>query len=248
EMTKYAANAILATKISFMNEIANICEAVGANVDSVRTGVGADNRIGKQFLYPGIGFGGSCFPKDIKALIRTAADHDYSFRILDAVVSVNEMQRRRFASAIIDFFGGDLMGRRIAVWGLAFKPNTDDVREASSIAIIEHLLAAGGHVAAFDPEAIGSTKLVLGDRIDYGDDAYEVLTEADALLVCTEWNEFRRPDLRRMAEIMRSQVVFDGRNLYDPKEMAAAGFVYHSIGRPSYSPEASLVAGELRAL
>jgi UDPglucose 6-dehydrogenase len=244
EMTKYAANAILATKISFMNEIANVCEAVGANVDFVRRGVGADSRIGKQFLYPGIGFGGSCFPKDVRALVRTAADHDYHFGILEAVMAVNETQRSKFGRAVADYFGGNLEGRRIAVWGLAFKPNTDDVREASAITIIEVLLEAGAEVIAFDPEAMDSTRRVLGDRIEYGSDAYDVLVGADALVVCTEWNEFRRPDLSRVRQLMRNAVVFDGRNLYDPKEMASSGFVYTSIGRPSYAPEVSLVDGE----
>ncbi len=246
EMTKYAANAMLATKISFMNEIASVCEAVGANVDFVRRGIGSDSRIGKQFLYPGIGFGGSCFPKDVRALVKTAEEHDYSFRILEAVMDVNEMQRRKFGLAVGDFFGGDLSGRRIAFWGLSFKPNTDDVREASSLVIIESVLSFGADVIAFDPEAMGSTRMVLGDRIQYGEDAYDVLGNADALVVCTEWNEFRRPDLQRMKDLMRQPVVFDGRNLYDPDEMAAAGFAYTSIGRPSFVPETNVVTGEAR--
>lgn len=246
EMTKYAANAMLATKISFMNEIASVCEAVGANVDFVRRGIGSDSRIGKQFLYPGIGFGGSCFPKDVRALVKTAEEHDYSFRILEAVMDVNEMQRRKFGLAVGDFFGGDLSGRRIAVWGLSFKPNTDDVREASSLVIIESVLSLGAEVIAFDPEAMGSTRMVLGDRIRYGEDAYDVLGHADALVVCTEWNEFRRPDLQRMKDLMRQPVVFDGRNLYDPDEMAAAGFAYTSIGRPSFVPETNVATGEER--
>ncbi len=244
EMTKYAANALLATKISFMNEIANVCDAVGANVDHVRRGVGADSRIGKQFLYPGIGFGGSCFPKDVRALSRTAYEHDYSFRILDAVMAVNEMQRRRFSETIIDFFDGAISGKRIAIWGLAFKPNTDDVREASALVIIDALASAGATIVAFDPEAIESTRRVIGDLIEYGDDAYDVLIGADALVVCTEWNEFRRPDLARMKEAMRQPVVFDGRNLYDPQEMAAAGFEYRSVGRPGLVPQSSFVNGE----
>jgi UDPglucose 6-dehydrogenase len=187
-MTKYAANAFLATKITFMNEVANLCERVGSNVDHVRKGIGLDSRIGKQFLYPGIGFGGSCFPKDVQALARTAADYAYDFRILEAVLAVNDGQREKLVGVIADHFGGDLAGKHFAVWGLAFKPNTDDVREAPAHYIIEGLLERGATVAAFDPEAVGTTRRVLGERIAYAGDAYGALAGADALVVCTEWN------------------------------------------------------------
>lgn len=242
EMTKYAANAFLATKITFMNEIANLCERVGANVDKIRMGIGSDSRIGKQFLYAGIGFGGSCFPKDVQALARTAGEYDYDFQILSAVLSVNDRQRELLAERIRDHFGGDLSGRRIAVWGLAFKANTDDVREAPSHVVIRGLLAAGATVAAFDPEAVETTRAVLGDVITYAEDAYDALQGADALVICTEWNEFRRPDFERMKAVLKAPLVFDGRNLYDPKRMAEMGFEYYSIGRPHVAPVGAPVA------
>ncbi len=236
EMTKYAANAFLATKITFMNEVANLCERVGANVDHVRRGVGTDTRIGNKFLYPGIGFGGSCFPKDVQALYRTARQNAYDFKILDAVLSVNDDQRRILMPRILNYFNGTLAGRHVAVWGLAFKPNTDDVREAPSHVVIDELLNAGGAVTAFDPEAMNTTRAVLGDRIRYAPDDYACLQGADALVICTEWHEFRRPDFERMKQYLKQPVIFDGRNLYDPQEMALQGFDYYSIGRPHYAP------------
>ncbi len=241
ELTKYAANAFLATKITFMNEIANLCERVGANVDHIRAGIGADNRIGKHFLYAGIGFGGSCFPKDIHALSHTAEEHSYDFRILRAVTQVNERQRGMTAEHVRTYFAKDLdvlssgeplSGRTIAVWGLSFKPNTDDVREAPSHVVIRKLLADGARIRAFDPEAIDSARQSLGDTVQYARDMYEVLQGADALVVCTEWHEFRRPDFERMKKCMKQPVIFDGRNVYDPKRMAEIGFDYFSIGRP----------------
>ena len=241
ELTKYAANAFLATKITFMNEIANLCERVGANVDHIRAGIGADNRIGKHFLYAGIGFGGSCFPKDIHALSHTAEEHSYDFRILRAVTQVNERQRGITAEHVRTYFAKDpdvpssgepLAGRTIAVWGLSFKPNTDDVREAPSHVVIRKLLADGARIRAFDPEAIDSARQSLGDTVQYARDMYEVLQGADALVVCTEWHEFRRPDFERMKKCMKQPVIFDGRNVYDPKRMAEIGFDYFSIGRP----------------
>jgi UDPglucose 6-dehydrogenase len=237
EMTKYAANAFLATRITFMNEVANVCERVGADVDRVRLAMGLDSRIGKHFLYSGIGFGGSCFPKDVQALARKAREEGYDFRVLEAVLEVNERQRQILAERVIRHFGGSLEGRRVAVWGLAFKPNTDDVREAPSHPVIRRLLAAGAGVAAFDPEAMGTTRAVLGDAVHYAADSYEALREADALLICTEWNEFRRPDFQRMRRQLKQPLIFDGRNLYDPKRMAELGFKYFSIGRPHYAPE-----------
>lgn len=240
EMTKYAANAFLATKISFMNEIANLSERIGANVDKVRIGIGLDSRIGKQFLYPGIGFGGSCFPKDVRALVHTAEENEYDFGILRAVLDVNDRQRGILAERIRAHFGGDLSGRKLAVWGLAFKANTDDVREAPSHVIIRSLVEAGADLAAYDPEAVETTRAVLGETITYASDAYAALEDAEALVICTEWNEFRRPDYDRMRENLAQPVVFDGRNLYEPKRMAELGFEYHSIGRPSYSPAQAL--------
>jgi len=237
EMTKYAANAFLATKITFMNEIANLCDRVEANVDKVRLGIGLDSRIGKQFLYPGIGFGGSCFPKDVQALERTAKEHGYAFQILQAVLAVNDRQRSVLAERVVDYFGGSLAGKRIAVWGLAFKPNTDDVREAPSHVVIRGLLAAGAEVAAFDPEAVETTRAVLGDVIEYTPDDYTALVGADALVICTEWNEFRRPDFDKVRGTLNQPVVFDGRNLYDPQRMAELGFDYYSIGRPHFAPQ-----------
>lgn len=238
EMTKYAANAFLATKITFMNEIANLCEQVGANVDKIRMGIGSDSRIGKQFLYAGIGFGGSCFPKDVQALARTADEYDYDFKVLRAVLDVNDRQREILAERVIEHFGGSLEGKKVAIWGLAFKANTDDVREAPSHVIIRGLLAAGADVTAFDPEAIETTRRVLGEDITYSDDAYDALEGADVLVVCTEWNEFRRPSFDKMRARLKQALVFDGRNLYDPKRMAEMGFDYYSMGRPHYTPVA----------
>lgn len=239
EMTKYAANSFLAAKITFMNEIANVCERVGANVDMVRIGIGTDNRIGKHFLYPGIGFGGSCFPKDVQAMSRTADEYGYDFKILGAVLEVNNHQRVMLAERVRDYFGGDLTGKTIAVWGLAFKPNTDDVREAPSQYVIRVLLEAGAAVRAFDPEAIETTRVIFGDRITYAASEYAVLEGADALVICTEWNEFRRPDFKRVRTLLTAPVIFDGRNLYDPRHLAELGFDYYSIGRPHYEPVAN---------
>ena len=232
EMTKYAANAFLATKISFMNEIANLCESVDANVDMVRVGIGLDSRIGKQFLYPGIGFGGSCFPKDVKALKYTADEYGYTFAVLNAVLDVNEKQRGLLVDRVLAYFGGDIAGKKVAIWGLSFKPNTDDVREAPAHVIIRGLLAHGATIGAFDPEAIETTRAELGETITYHEDSYSVLDDVDVLVICTEWNEFRRPDFEKMRSLMRHPIVFDGRNLYKPETMATKGFTYFSIGRP----------------
>jgi len=234
EMTKYAANSFLATKISFINEVANLCERVGANVDQVRNGIGLDSRIGNLFLYPGIGFGGSCFPKDVQALKKTADEHQYDFRILDAVLKVNDIQRDLLAHKISSHFGGSLHGKSIAVWGLAFKARTDDVRESPAHYVIRGLLERGAKVRAFDPEAVETTKAVFGNAIVYAEDPYEVLEGADALAVLTEWHEFRRPDFNRIKEKLSEPVIFDGRNLYKPHRMKELGFKYVSIGRPEY--------------
>jgi UDPglucose 6-dehydrogenase len=218
-------------RVSFMNEIANVCEAVGADVDHVRMAIGADRRIGPSFLFPGVGYGGSCFPKDVKALIKFSEEHAYDFRILRAVEAVNEAQKARLVQRVEAHFGS-LKGRQIAVWGLSFKPKTDDMREAPAIPIIEGLLARGARVHAFDPEAEKTARRIFGGRIGYAGTAYEALAGADALVVVTEWNEFRRPDFARMKRLMRTPVVFDGRNIYNPASMRALGFTYYSIGRP----------------
>ncbi|NBC86959.1 MAG: nucleotide sugar dehydrogenase [Bacteroidetes bacterium] len=244
EMIKYTANSILATRISFMNEIANLCERVGADVDKVRLGISKDHRIGRHFLYAGIGFGGSCFPKDVQALHRTGRQHGYDFQILDSVLKVNDQQRELMVHRLDAYFDGDLEGKKIAMWGLAFKPNTDDVREAPSHVIIEGLLERGADIVAFDPEAIETTKVNFGDRIGYTEDMYAPLEDADALVICTEWHEFRRPDLNRVRESLKDPVVFDGRNLYDPSRMAEMGFDYFSIGRPHVAPQEDVEAIE----
>ena len=244
EMTKYAANAFLATKITFMNEIANLCDRVGANVDKVRAGIGSDTRIGKQFLYAGIGFGGSCFPKDVSALLKTSKANNYPFRLLEAVLGVNDDQRHLMAQRVIEHFGGALEGKRIALWGLAFKANTDDVREAPAHYIARDLIEAGAEVVAFDPEAMDTTRAVLGDDIVYARDAYEALKRADALVICTEWNEFRRPDFERMKTLLHQPLVFDGRNLYEADRMAEKGFEYYSVGRPVVAPVDAAEVGQ----
>ena len=231
EMTKYAANSYLATRISFMNEIANLCEKLGANVDMVRIGMGSDSRIGKRFLFPGVGYGGSCFPKDVQALARTANHSDYEFKILNAVMNVNDNQRLVLADKILDFFNHDLSGRTIGIWGLAFKPNTDDIREAPAIYIMDKLLEAGATVKAFDPEAMDNIKALYGDRIQLVKDQYEAIIDADALAIITEWSLFRTPSFQVMKELLRQNVIFDGRNLYDVKRMQEHGFYYNSIGR-----------------
>lgn len=231
ELTKYAANAFLATKITFMNEIANLCERVGANVDEVRRGIGSDSRIGKRFLFAGIGYGGSCFPKDVQALARTSSDFDYDFKILKSVMSVNHQQKTRLIPAIRAYFHGQLAGKTLAVWGLAFKPYTDDIREAPSLENIQALLSEGVAIRAYDPEAGENVRRLLGDKIVYGRDLYDTLTGADALLVVTEWPEFRTPDFDRIASLLRRKVVFDGRNVFEPEQMAELGFDYYSIGR-----------------
>lgn len=231
EMTKYTANAMLATKISFINEIANLCEIVGADINMVRKGIGSDSRIGTKFIYPGVGYGGSCFPKDVKALIKTARDNSFTLRILSAVDEVNIIQKKVLVNKVMEFFKGDLKNRIIAIWGLSFKPQTDDVREAPSIKIIEELLSAGAVVKAYDPVAMKEAQRVLGDRIMYARNKNEAVTDADALLIVTEWQEFRLPDFAVLASIMKNKVIFDGRNIFEPAEMADMGFSYFSIGR-----------------
>jgi UDPglucose 6-dehydrogenase len=231
EMTKYAANAYLATRISFMNEISNLCEILGADVDMVRKGMGSDSRIGKRFLFPGVGYGGSCFPKDVQALAKTANDNNYPFHILSSVMQVNDNQRIILANKIINRFNGNLKGLNIAVWGLAFKPNTDDIREAPALFIIEKLLEAGATVKAFDPEAMPNVQKTLGDRIIYVNEPYEALIDADALAIVTEWSQFRAPGFKIMKQLMRQPHIFDGRNLYDLDQMTEEGFYYESMGR-----------------
>jgi len=230
EMTKYAANAMLATRISFMNEIANLCERVGADVDNVRKGIGSDARIGPAFLFPGPGYGGSCFPKDVKALVRTAKECDMPLRVLASVEEANDIQKHRLFDKLKDVLG-DLRGRRIAVWGLAFKPNTDDMREAPSLVLIDELLKAGAEVVAHDPVAMHEAQRRIGDRVAYAESSYGALPEADALVIVTDWNEYRHPDFARIKATLKSPVVVDGRNLYDRRKMAALGFTYASMGR-----------------
>jgi len=231
EMTKYAANSYLAARITFMNEIANLCEKVGANVDMVRMGMGSDSRIGKRFLFPGVGFGGSCFPKDVQALGKTAEEYHYDFKILKSVLEVNSRQRLRLVDYIRDHFEGQLQGKTIALWGLAFKPNTDDIREAPAIYTIEELLREGAHVQAFDPEAMDNVRQLFGDKVKLYEDQYEALIGADALAILTEWSVFRSPSFKVMRQLLKQAVVFDGRNLYDLDQMRQEGFHYRSIGR-----------------
>ncbi|MFM8914269.1 MAG: UDP-glucose dehydrogenase family protein [Flammeovirgaceae bacterium] len=233
ELTKYAANSFLATKISFMNEIANLCELVGADVDSVRKGIGTDSRIGKRFLFPGIGYGGSCFPKDVQALEKSSSDVKYDFKILKAVMDVNYAQKTKLIPRIKDYFRGDLKGKVFAVWGLAFKPHTDDIREAPSLYNIEELLNAGAIVKAHDPESMENVKRLMGDRIQFCDSPYEAAQGADAIFIATEWPEFRTPDFDKLASIVKNRVIFDGRNLYDLSIMRDLKFTYISIGRES---------------
>lgn len=231
EMTKYAANSYLATRISFMNEIANLCEVVGANVDAVRVGMGSDSRIGKRFLFPGVGYGGSCFPKDVQALAKTAEDNGYDFQILKAVMNVNGIQKHRLTDKIKSYFGNDLKGKTIAIWGLAFKPNTDDIREAPALYLIDDLIAAGAKVKAFDPEAMTNVKAQYNGSVEMAVDQYEALIGADALAIVTEWSVFRTPSFQVMKNLLKNAVIFDGRNLYDVEVMEDKGFYYDSIGR-----------------
>ena len=231
ELTKYAANSFLATKISFMNEVARLCEKFGADVDMVRRGLGSDDRIGKRFLFPGIGYGGSCFPKDVNALVRSAAENDYEFRILRAVMEVNAEQKLHLLPKIKKYFNNNLKGKKFALWGLSFKPNTDDIREAPALDMINVLLQEGASVTAFDPEAMKNAKELLGDRIQLADNPYDALNNADALLIATEWNEFRTPDFTKMSDRLKNKVIFDGRNLFDLQGMRELDFHYESIGR-----------------
>jgi UDPglucose 6-dehydrogenase len=230
ELSKYAANALLATRISFMNEVANVCELFGADVDRVRQAVGSDRRIGTSFLFPGVGYGGSCFPKDVKALVRFSADKKYDFKVLKAVEAVNDLQKRVLVRKLETHFGS-LKGKTIAVWGLAFKPKTDDMREAPAIVIIQQLLEQGAKVQAYDPEAVRTARSLFGNKISYAAKSYDALKGADALAIVTEWHEFREPDFARMRKLMRSPVIVDGRNIYEPQQMKAHGFTYSSIGR-----------------
>jgi len=231
ELTKYAANSFLAVKITFMNEIAQLCEKLGADVDMVRRGIGSDERIGKRFLFPGIGYGGSCFPKDVQALARSSQEVEYEFRILDAVMDVNEKQKLHLLPKINKYFKGDLTGKHFTLWGLAFKPNTDDIREAPALYIIDALLAAGATVSAFDPEAMSNVKALLGDKISFADNQYDALENADALIIATEWNEFRTPDFDRISKTLKNKVIFDGRNLFDLEQINKLGYHYESVGR-----------------
>jgi UDPglucose 6-dehydrogenase len=233
ELTKYAANAFLATKIGFMNELAIICERVGADIDQVRIGIGSDPRINSQFLFAGLGYGGSCFPKDVRALLNTAAAHDYEFQILTAVHETNKRQRDYFFEKIVKHFSGNIEGKKIAVWGLSFKPNTDDLREAPAVEIVDRLLQAGAIVSAYDPAALKEARRKWGDRVRFSENNYDILENADALVVATEWNIFRRPDFDRMKVMMKHALIFDGRNIYDPVRLSGIGFVYYGIGKKS---------------
>lgn len=236
ELTKYAANSFLAVKISFMNEIARLCELFGADVDMVRRGIGSDERIGKRFLFPGIGYGGSCFPKDVQALSKSAADANYNFKILDAVMKVNEIQKVYMVPRIKKYFNNKLQGKKIALWGLAFKPNTDDIREAPALYIIEELLKEGAIISTFDPEAMNNVKELVGDKITFMGNQYDALNDTDALIIATEWSEFRTPDFDKMKGLMRNKVIFDGRNVFDLEQMKELGFYYESIGRKTIMP------------
>jgi UDPglucose 6-dehydrogenase len=230
EMTKYAANAMLATKISFMNDVANLCEIMGADVNMVRKGIGSDGRIGPKFIYPGVGYGGSCFPKDVKALIKTAKEKNYNMRILNAVEDVNEAQKEVLFNKVRTHFNNQLKGKTFALWGLSFKPKTDDMREAPSLVIIEKLLKAGASVVAYDPVAMHEAQRILGDTISYSTDIYETLNQSDALLIVTEWPEFRSPDFEEVGKRLNNKVIFDGRNIFEPKDMKAIGYDYYCIG------------------
>jgi len=232
ELTKYAANSFLATKISFMNEIAQLCERVGADVDMVRRGIGSDERIGKRFLFPGIGYGGSCFPKDVKALIKSSVEHNYDFKILHAVEEVNEAQKLHLVPKIKEFYNSDLKGKHFALWGLAFKPNTDDIREAPALYLIDALTKAGATITSFDPEAMKNVQKLLGHKVAYAHDQYSALQNADALIIATEWNEFRTPDFEKISTLLKQKVIFDGRNLFDVERVREMGYHYVSIGRP----------------
>lgn len=231
ELTKYAANSFLATKISFMNEVAQLCEKLGADVDMIRRGIGSDERIGKRFLFPGIGYGGSCFPKDVQALVKSAHEVGYDFQILNAVMDVNEKQKLHLIPKVKDYFNGDLKGRHFAVWGLAFKPNTDDIREAPALYMIDALISEGASVSVFDPEAMANVKAVLGDKVRFAENQYDALSGADALIIATEWNEFRQPDFLRIVKELKHKAIFDGRNLFDVDAIESLGFHYESIGR-----------------
>ncbi|MFT4023820.1 MAG: UDP-glucose/GDP-mannose dehydrogenase family protein [Flavihumibacter sp.] len=231
ELTKYAANSFLATKISFMNEIAQLCERLNADVDMVRRGIGSDDRIGKRFLFPGIGYGGSCFPKDVQALVKSSGEVNYEFQILNAVMDVNEKQKLHLIPKIKAYFNNDLKGKHFALWGLAFKPNTDDIREAPALYMIDALTAAGATITAFDPEAMKNVKQLIGDKIEFTDNQYDALKDADALIIATEWNEFRTPDFLKIVTRLKNKTIFDGRNLFDTAAIAELGFHYESIGR-----------------
>jgi UDPglucose 6-dehydrogenase len=235
ELTKYAANSFLAVKISFMNEIARLCERLGADVDMVRKGIGSDERIGKRFLFPGIGYGGSCFPKDVQALVKSSSEVEYDFEILNAVMKVNEEQKLFLMPKINAYFNNDLKGKRFALWGLAFKPNTDDIREAPALYMIDALTEAGATVHAFDPEAMPNVKQVVGDKIDFAQSQYEALENADALIIATEWSEFRTPEFEKITALLNNKVIFDGRNVYDREQMKQLGFFYESVGREKVS-------------
>jgi len=231
ELTKYAANSFLATKITFMNEVANLCELVGADVDAVRKGIGSDDRIGKRFLFPGIGYGGSCFPKDVQALAKSAEENKYDFQILRAVMEINEKQKTVIVDKLVTYYKGNLAGKHFALWGLAFKPETDDIREAPALYIIDELVKHGATVTVFDPEGMANVKKLIGDKVKYAENQYDALTNADALLIATEWSVFRNPDFDRMEEKLANKVIFDGRNLYDLQKMIDLGYYYNSIGR-----------------
>jgi UDPglucose 6-dehydrogenase len=238
ELTKYAANSFLATKISFMNEVAQLCERLGADVDMVRRGIGSDDRIGKRFLFPGIGYGGSCFPKDVQALVKSSKEVDYDFQILNAVMDVNEKQKLHLLPKIKRYFKNNLKGKRFALWGLAFKPNTDDIREAPALYIIDELIKEGAAICAYDPEAMNNVRALLGDKIQYADNQYDCLDGADALIIATEWNEFRTPNFLKIVTALKNKVIFDGRNLFETDAIKELGFYYESVGRSVADPGA----------